>query len=98
MVQLIKSLSDIVLFFLQFYKQTNIAKVLIALNPHKDIKELYNENVMEFYRKNERRETDPHIYAIGEIKITKTIGSLTFLTYFERNGIFLFQVLGLWTI
>lgn len=50
-----------------FFFKTNIAKVLISLNPQKDLKGLHNENMIKRYRANYECETDPHIYAIGNI-------------------------------
>lgn len=49
---------------------TYIAKVLIAINPFKNITGLYSEEKIKSYRADTKDELDPHLYAVGSYSIS----------------------------
>lgn len=46
--------------------QTYVANILIAVNPYKEIKELYNSNTIKKYNGRSLGELSPHVFAIGK--------------------------------
>lgn len=43
-----------------------VGKVIVAINPYKDIEGLYSDEQMRKYREQVVEELSPHIYLIGE--------------------------------
>lgn len=46
--------------------QTYVANILIALNPYKEIRELYDGNTIKKYQGRSLGELPPHVFAIGK--------------------------------
>lgn len=47
--------------------QTYVAKVLIAINPYRNLNGLYCEEKVRSYRDDFNDELPPHLYALGNI-------------------------------
>lgn len=47
--------------------QTFVANILIAINPYKEIKELYSKTTIKKYQNRSLGELPPHVYAIGKL-------------------------------
>lgn len=52
-------------FIFVFSFQTYVANILIALNPYKEIKELYADSTIKKYNGRSLGELSPHVFAIG---------------------------------
>jgi len=46
--------------------QTYVANILIAVNPYREIKELYAPDTIKKYNGRSLGELPPHVFAIGE--------------------------------
>lgn len=46
--------------------QTYVANILIALNPYKEIKDLYSDAAIKRYNGKSLGELSPHVFAIGQ--------------------------------
>lgn len=53
------------IFFIIFFFQTYVANILIALNPYKEIRDLYAEQAIKKYNGRSLGELSPHVFAIG---------------------------------
>lgn len=47
--------------------QTYVANILIAVNPYKEIRELYDATTIKKYQGRSLGELPPHVFAIGEL-------------------------------
>lgn len=45
---------------------TYVANILIAVNPYKEIKDLYSNSMVKKYKNKSLGEEDPHVYAIAD--------------------------------
>lgn len=48
-----------------FTLQTYVANILIALNPYKEIRDLYSDSTIKKYNGRSLGELPPHVFAIG---------------------------------
>lgn len=53
-------------FYTYFRIQTYVANILIALNPYKEIKDLYTDSTIKKYNGRSLGELPPHVFAIGK--------------------------------
>lgn len=58
-----------IMFALWFF-QTYVANILIALNPYKEIKDLYSDATIKKYNGRSLGELPPHVFAIGECSLS----------------------------
>lgn len=49
-----------------FIRQTYVANILIAVNPYREIKELYAPDTIKKYNGRSLGELPPHVFAIGK--------------------------------
>lgn len=49
--------------------QTNVAQILIAVNPYQAIDELYSQAIVEKYLNTNQNDLEPHIFSIGNYTI-----------------------------
>lgn len=50
---------------IEFFSQTYVSNVLIAINPYKNINGLYSQGKIESYRADSKYQLPPHLYAIA---------------------------------
>lgn len=64
----------IIFFYLinLFFFQTYVANILLAINPYKELRGLYNPDTMKKYNGKSLGVVPPHVFAIG-IKIKKRV-------------------------
>lgn len=60
-------LNDLFYILNFFFTQTYVANILIAVNPYKDIKELYTSSTIKQYNGKSLGELPPHVFAIGSL-------------------------------
>lgn len=52
--------------FFVLFSQTYVANILIAVNPYKEIKDLYSKTTIKKYQNRSLGELPPHVYAIAD--------------------------------
>lgn len=57
--------------------QTYVANILIAVNPYREIRELYAPDTIKKYNGRSLGELPPHVFAIGEFYASILQGSIS---------------------
>lgn len=65
------------------HHQTYVANILIAVNPYKEIKDLYSKTTIKKYQNKSLGELSPHVYAIGKVFFMLKCNFLTKKTFLK---------------